>query len=77
MIADLEWLQQFASDKVKTVQGERDKQKWAHVSAYIAQTIAYIAGEYDASKIDAKLDELERLFREFKAKKSGVPNQRD
>ena len=72
LIAELEEFQQWAIKRAKAVRDERLKQKWAHAAAYIAQTITYIAGEYDASKIDAKLDELERLFREFKAKKSGV-----
>jgi len=70
LIADLEWLQQYASDKVKTVQGEKDKQKWAHVSAYIAQTIAYIASEYDASKIMVRLEELEKKVNELREKDS-------
>ena len=77
LIAELEELQQWAAKRAKAVRDERLKQKWAHVAGYLAQTIAYIAGEYDASKIDARLDELERLFREFKAKKSGVSDQGD
>ena len=39
LIADLEWLQQYASDKVKTVKGEKNKQKWTQLSAYVAQTM--------------------------------------
>lgn len=77
LIADLEELHQWATKRAKAVRNERLKQKWAQVAAYIAQTITYIAGEYDSSKIDAKLDELERLFYELKAEKSGVSDQGD
>ena len=78
LIVDLEELEQWANERLKAVRNERLKQKWVHIVAYIAQTITYIASEYDASKIDARLDELERLFREFKqAKKSGVTDQGD
>jgi len=75
LMAELEELQKWAAERAKAVRDERLKQKWAHIAAYIAQTITYIAREYDASKIDQRLDELERLFSEFKAKKSGVPDQ--
>ena len=71
LISELEELQQWASKRAKAVRDEKLKQKWARVAAYIAQTIAHVAGEYDTSKIDAKLDELERLLRELKQAKKG------
>jgi hypothetical protein len=37
--------------------------------AYIAQTVTYVASEYDSAKIDARLDVLERLVRELKQAK--------
>ena len=66
LIVDLEELEQWANERLKAVRNEKLKQKWAQ----IAQTITYIAGEYGASKIYQRLDKLERLFREFKAKKT-------
>ncbi len=57
LIVDLEELEQWVNERRKAVGNEKLKQKWAHI-------VACIASEYDASKIDARLDELERLFRE-------------
>lgn len=77
LIAQLEELQQWASKRAKSVRNEKLKQRWVHIAGYLAQTIAYIANEYDSSKIAERLDELERLFREFKAQKSGISDQGD
>lgn len=77
LIADLEDLQEVASERARAAKGATEKRRWMHIAAYLAQTITYIANEYDASKIEARLDELERLLRELKVQKSGKSDQRD
>lgn len=69
LIAQLEELQRWAAQRAKAVRNEKFKQKWVQVAAYLAQTITYVAGEFDAAKIDVRLDELERLVRELKQTK--------
>lgn len=68
LIADLEELQQWASQRAKKVRDEQLKIKWSHVAAYIAQTITYIASEFDSNKILARLEELEKRVHELKQK---------
>jgi hypothetical protein len=59
LIADLEEAFDFAQKRMKAMRKEKHKQFWARLVAYIAQTIAYVAREYDLSKINKKLEELE------------------
>ena len=80
LLAELESLLEIAAEKARGTPGKgvaKEKRMWMHVAGYLAQTITYIANEYDASKIEARLDELERLLRELKAQKSGKSDQRD
>ena len=74
----------LAKGKVKT-QTENGKklvvtlpqrQKWAHVAAYIAQVMNSIATRFDERQIDVDLDELERLINEAKAKAKGKKTKR-
>ena len=68
LIADLEGIEQFASERILAVRGEKNKQKWARIAAYTAQTIIYATGEYDTAEVDRRLDKLERMIREIRAK---------
>ena len=60
--------------KTQTVDGEKVKvtlnqrQAWARVAAYTAQTINVIADGFDERQIDIQLDELERLINEAEAR---------
>lgn len=72
LIAQLEELAVFTNKRLHKVRSEKNRQKWARIIAYIAQTITYIAGAYDVSEVDVRLGKLERMFRELKrAKKNG------
>jgi hypothetical protein len=69
LIADLDELQALATEKVRSAKGANEKRKWMHVAAYLAQTLTCIAKEYDDLKIEAKLNELERLINEDNTEK--------
>ena len=72
LIAELEELAKIAAENAHKASGKgkaKVKQNWMRIMAYIAQTITYVASEYDAAKIDARLNELERLVRELKQAK--------
>jgi len=69
LIAHLEEIEDFANERLRDVRGEKNKQKWARIAAYIAQTITYVAGEFDTSEVNRRLDQLERMVRELRAKK--------
>lgn len=75
ILTELEDMAEIAAEKARETSGKgkaKVKQSWIKLLAYLAQTITYVASEYDLSKIDKRLDELERLFFELKqAKKSG------
>jgi hypothetical protein len=47
----------------------RERERWAKVAAYIAQTINGLTTEFDERKVDRELAELERLVNETRAKK--------
>lgn len=68
LIADLEELAQWAAQRAKEVRDEKLKIKWSHVAAYIAQTITYIASEYDSNKILVRLEELEKRVNALREK---------
>ena len=69
LIAHLEEIEDFANERLLAVRGEKNKQKWARIAAYIAQTITYVAGEFDTAEVDRRLNRLETMFRELRAKK--------
>jgi hypothetical protein len=46
----------------------RERQKWARVAAYAAQTIDSLCVKFDEKQIDKDLAELERLVNEVRAK---------
>ena len=46
----------------------RERQKWARVAAYAAQTINSLCEKFDEKQIDKDLAELERLVNEVRAK---------
>jgi hypothetical protein len=47
----------------------KQRQAWARVAAYIAQTIGAITEHFDQHEIDSELAELEKLVNEASAKK--------
>jgi len=72
LIAELEELAKIAAENAQRASGKgkaKVKQNWMRMMAYIAQTVTYVASEYDSAKIDARLDVLERLVRELKQAK--------
>ena len=69
LIAHLEDIEDFANERFRRVRGEKNKQRWARIAAYIAQTITYVAAEFDTSEVNRRLDQLERMVRELRAKK--------
>lgn len=68
LIVDLEEAFEFAKQRMHAVRKERYKQLWARIMAYIAQTIAYIASEYDSNKILERLEQLEERVDELRKK---------
>jgi hypothetical protein len=46
----------------------REREKWARVAAYAAQTIDGLCSKFDAQQVDTDLAELERLINEARAK---------
>lgn len=46
----------------------KQRQVWARVAAFVAQTMNSIAEGFDERQIDTQMDELERLIDEAKAK---------
>lgn len=71
LIVHLEEIEDFANERISAVRGEKNKQKWARIAAYIAQTITYVAGEFDTAEVDRRLDRLERMVHEIRAKQKG------
>jgi hypothetical protein len=69
LIAHLEDIEDFANERFRGVRGEKNKQRWARIAAYIAQTITYVAAEFDTSEVNRRLDQLERMVRELRSKK--------
>lgn len=68
LIAYLEEIEDFAKKRLSLVRSEKNRQRWAHIAAYIAQTITYVAGEFDTAEVDRRLDRLERMVDEIRAK---------
>ena len=68
LIVDLENAFEFAINRMRATQKEKNKQFWARIIAYTAQTIATVAREYDLGRIDDKLTELENRFQKIKSK---------
>jgi len=68
LIVDLETAFEFAQERLHAVQKEQHKQYWARVMPYIAQTLASISKEYDLSKINHKLKELDQRFQKLQKK---------
>ena len=46
----------------------REREKWAKIAAYIAQTINSVSAGFDEQKVNRELDELEHLVNEARAK---------
>ena len=65
LIADLEAIEQLAAERVQSAHSPREKQRWAHVAAYVAQTVAYLAGAYDTAEVDARIRKLEGMVAEL------------
>ena len=89
MLESLEQIFELASSLARgkvgtqTEEGEtvkvtlNQRQAWARVAAYVAQTMNSIAEGFDERRIDAQLDKLERLIDEAKAKaKAAKPRKR-
>jgi hypothetical protein len=46
----------------------REREKWAKIAAYIAQTINSVSAGFDEQKVNRELAELEQLVNEARAK---------
>ena len=46
----------------------RERQKWAKIAAYIAQTINSVSAGFDEQRVNRDLDELENLVNQARAK---------
>jgi hypothetical protein len=62
LIVDPERPFEFAKERLYAVRDDKHKQFWTRIMAHLAQTIGYVAKEYDTSKINKKLEELEEKF---------------
>jgi hypothetical protein len=45
-----------------------DREKWAKIAAYVAQTINSISAGFDEQKVNREIDELENLVNKARAK---------
>lgn len=68
LIADLEAVHVQATQRFHAEQDPLMKQKWGHLIAYIAQTIAYIAGAFDTAVVDVRIKKLEEMVSELLAR---------
>lgn len=46
----------------------RDRENWAKIAAYIAQTINSVSAGFDEQKVNREIDELENLVNKARAK---------
>lgn len=46
----------------------REREKWAKIAAYIAQTINSVSTGFDEQKVNREIDELENLVNKARAK---------